>query len=167
MRWFCVVRLILLSAPRFAQQGLPAQVYACANIEDAAQRHACFDALVPELRKAGGTPPVAKAPPAAVARSSPLTAPVLSPAEVAAARAAPKDSEVDEVRLAVKAIDQGRDGKYRFTMENGQLWRQLDTVKLRNLGQGPWQAEIRKGALGSYVLTVEGQRTPVRVERRN
>ena len=165
MRWFCVVPFMLLSAPAFAQQGLPAQVYACANIEDAGQRHACFDALVPELKKAGGAP-VAKAPPVAAARS-PLTAPVLSPAEAAVAKAAPKGNDIDEVRLAVKAIDEGRDGKYRFSMENGQLWRQLDTVKLRNLGRGPWQVEIRKAAMGSYMLTVDGQRAAVRVERMN
>jgi hypothetical protein len=66
----------------------------------------------------------------------------------------------------VKAIDTGRDGKYRFTMENGQVWKQLDTVKLRNIGNGPWTAEVRKAALGSYLLTIDKQ-PAVRVERVN
>ena len=168
MRWFCAVPFMLLSGPAFAQQGLPAQVYACANVEDAGQRHACFDALVPELKKAGGGAPAAKAPQTAsraAPAQSPLTAPVLSAPEARAAKAE-KDKEVDQVRLAVKAIETSRNGKYRFTMENGQVWRQIDTIKLRNIGSGPWTAEIRKAALGSYLLTVDKQ-AAVRVERVN
>jgi hypothetical protein len=159
MRWLCVVPFMLLSANAFAQQGLPAQVYACANLADAVQRHACFDALVPELRKAGGSAIVAKPTP------SPLTAPVLSPAEAKSAKAG-RDTSVDRISVAVKSIATGLDGKYRFTMENGQVWKQLDTVKLRNLGAGPWSAEIRKAALGSFLLTV-GRSQAVRVERMN
>jgi hypothetical protein len=168
MRWYCVVPFMLLSAPAFAQQGLPTQVYACAKVEDAAQRHACFDALVPELKKAGGGTSGAEAPSAAAQAGpaqSPLTAPVLSASEARAAKAE-KEKEIDQVRLPVKAIDTGRDGKYRFTMENGQVWKQLDTVKLRNIGNGPWTAEVRKAALGSYLLTVDRQ-PAVRVERVN
>ena len=165
MRWFCVVPFMLLSAPAFAQQGLPAQVYACANVEDTARRHSCFDALVPELKKAGGAEPAAKAPQEPQAQSA-LTAPVLSPAEAKAAITAKREAEVSRVALPVKTIETGRDGKYRFTMENGQVWRQLDTVKLRNLGNGPWTAEIRKAALGSYLLTVN-KLAAVSVERVN
>ena len=165
MRWFSVVPFIMLSAPAFAQQGLPAQVYACANVEDASQRHSCFDALVPELKKAGGAAPAAKALQEAQAQSA-LTAPVLSQAEAKAAKTAKREVEVSRVALPVKAIETGRDGKYRFTMENGQVWKQLDTVKLRNLGNGPWTAEIRKAALGSYLLTVNKQ-AAVSVERVN
>jgi hypothetical protein len=168
MRWFCVVPFMLLSAPAFAQQGLPAQVYACANVEEAGQRHACFDALVPELKKAGGGAPAGKAPQTTLQPAPPqsqLTAPVLSVSEARAAKAE-KEREIDQVRLPVKAIDTGRDGKYRFTMENGQVWKQLDTVKLRNIGSGPWTAEVRKAALGSYLLTMDKQ-AAVRVERVN
>lgn len=168
MRWFFVVPFMLLSTPAFAQQGLPAQVYACANMKDAAQRHACFDALVPELKKAAGQAPAARAAgPASQATpaQSPLTAPVLSAAEAGAAKAG-RENEIDRIRLPVKAIDAGRDGKYRFTMDNGQVWRQVGTTKLRNLGDGPWTAEIRKAALGSYLLTVDKQ-AGVRVERVN
>lgn len=157
---------MLLSVPAFAQQELPAQVYACAGIENASQRHACFDGLVPELRMAGSQAAATK-PPSAEPDRSPLTAPVLSAAEAAAVRVAPRENEVDRIALGVTAIGAEGDGKYRFTMENGQIWRQLDTVRLRNLGKGPWRAEIRKAALGSYLLTLDGQRASVRVERLN
>jgi hypothetical protein len=168
MRWFCVVPFMLLSGPAFAQQGLPAQVYACANIEDADQRHSCFDALAPELKRLGGTP-AAKAPAPTVQAApaqSPLTAPVLSTAESKAARAGKEKNEVDRISQGVKTISTGGDGKYRFTLENGQVWRQLDSTKLRNLGDGPWKAEIRKAALGSFLLAID-ERPAVRVERVN
>jgi hypothetical protein len=90
---------------------------------------------------------------------------VLSTAEAKAAKAQ-KETDVDKVSFAVKTIATGGDGKYRFTLENGQIWKQLDTVKLRNLGGGPWKAEIRKAALGSYLLTMDKQ-AAVRVERVN
>lgn len=160
MRCLCVTPFMLLSVPAFAQQALPAQVYACADIEDVSQRHSCFDALVPELRKAGSAGAVVHP-----AQQSALTAPVLSASEARAARAE-KDVSPDRADFTVKAIATGADGKYRFTMENGQVWRQVDTAKLRNLGKGPWAAEIRKASLGSFLLTV-GKSAAVRVERVN
>ena len=61
-------------------------------------------------------------------------------------------------------MSEGAGGKLRLTMENGQVWRQVDTTRLRNVGQGPWTAEIKKAALGSFMLTLNDGR-PVRVER--
>jgi hypothetical protein len=152
---------MLLSAPAFAQQGLPAQVYACAGIEEANRRHACFDALVPELKKAGAGPVSLGSTP-----QSALTAPVLSASEAKAIASASKEVSPDKASFTVTAVTKAADGKHRFTMENGQIWRQLDTVKLRNLGAGPWAAEIRKASLGSFLLTID-KSAAVRVERVN
>ncbi len=66
--------------------------------------------------------------------------------------------------LAIKQINKGADGKLVFVMENGQVWRQTDTIKLAGLGKGPWEAEVRKAMLGSFMLKVDG-RTAVRVKR--
>jgi hypothetical protein len=170
-RSFVVLAFMLVSAPALAQEKLPAQVYACAKIDDAGQRHACFDALVPELKKAA--PAIASAPSSALqqqqvatlglpAAPNPLTAPVATPG-----LGKPKSEEVDMVQLAVQAIGTGGDGKARITMANGQVWRQVDTGRLRNIGDGPpWTAKIRKGALGSYLMTV-GNSQGVHVERVN
>jgi hypothetical protein len=181
MRVLTVVPFILLSgavlAPcAMAQEAPLAKVYACADIEDAGQRHSCFDALIPELKASRAATFGRSTKPAkpqqqadvfgkSASKPSPLTAPVKTPADVKATPAAEK--EVDRLSLAVKSISTGIDGKYRFTMENGQIWRQVDTEKLRNLGSGPWTAEIRKAALGSFLLTVGGQPRPVRVQRMN
>lgn len=160
MRCLVVVPFMLLSGQALAQEGLPAQVYACAGMEEASQRHACFDALVPELKRAQGATAVTGAAP-----KSALTAPVLSASEVQAAKAE-KEASPDRATFTVTAITRASDGKYRLTMDNGQIWRQVDTTRLRNLGEGPWTAEIRKAALGSFLLTV-GDSAAVRVERVN
>ena len=97
------------------------------------------------------------------APSSPLTAPVLKPGGAKALR----DQGIDRASYGVKAITIGVDGKARFNLENGQIWKQVDTTKLRNLGDGPWTAEIRKAAMGSYLLTLGNKSVAVRVERVN
>ncbi len=162
--------MVMLAAPAMAQDKLQQQVYACANIADDGQRHACFDALVPELKKQGQ---MAASQPAQAqqqqqvanlglpSKSSALTAPVGTPG-------APKPpAEPDKVRMNVTSISMGSDGKARITMENGQVWRQVDTGKLRNIGDGPpWTAEVRKAALGSFLLKL-GNSQAVHVERVN
>ncbi len=167
MRWLVVLPFMLVSGAALAQPpSLLDRAEDCAVIDDAAQRHACFDALVPDLKK-GRSPAVAsvaKPSPAAPPQSA-LTAPVATPEQVAAAKAA-KDTEVTEVNLPVKSITQSADGKYRFTMENGQIWKQTDTTKLRAIGSGPWTAQIREASLGSYLLTLGNSRA-VRVQRMN
>lgn len=169
-----LIPFMLLSCPALAQTAPIEKVYACVDVAEANQRHACFDALLPELRRARNgaiaipTTPTVRlqqqtadlgAPPPP---PSPLTAPVVPPGN----RAAVAPPSIDRATLAVKSIVAGADGKMRFTMENGQIWKQVDTTRLRNLGSGPWTAEIRKAALGSYLLTIN-KSAAVRVERVN
>lgn len=175
MRLHYVALFMLLSCPAAAQQGAMEKVLGCADIVEAGERHACFDALIPELKRArgdlvGSTAPAEAKPPLQAAEfgaprapASPLTAPVLSDNR---AGAIPTPRAPDRVTLEVKSISAGGDGKLQFTMENGQVWKQVDTTRLRNLGAGPWSAEIRKAAFGSYLLTVD-RSAAVRVERVN
>lgn len=158
------------------------KVFACANTADAGKRHACYDALGPELKAAeaarGGTAAVAPAPAPASQptqtqkveafgspgpAASPLTATTVEPPKTKSAK--PKaDKEVDKVKLPVKSIQKAGDGRLRFTMENGQVWKQADDTGLPGLGNGPWTAEIKKGAIGTFMLSING-RAAVRVVR--
>ena len=160
MRVFIFAALIpIIAAPAVAQEALHKKVYACAQMADAGQRHSCFDSLVPELKKAGesqfGATPAPK--------TSPLTVPVVT-AETPKAPKTP--SEPEKVSLGVKSMSRSTDGKLRFTMENGQVWKQIDTTTLRNIGEAPWTAEIRKASFGSFLLSLNGGKA-VRVERVN
>ena len=52
-----------------------------------------------------------------------------------------------------------------FYMTNGQVWRQTDNGSVRIPRNGPNTAEIRRGAMTSYLLRVNGQGRAIRVER--
>jgi len=53
-----------------------------------------------------------------------------------------------------------------FYMENGQVWRQTDNGRVRvPRNQDNLTAEIRRGAMSSYLLRINGQGRAIRVER--
>lgn len=172
MRAAALIAFAFLSAPALAQEGLVVRAEKCADISDTMKRHACFDALVPDLKKAEGAgaaaAPAAPAPASkselqlsfAEPKESSLTAKSVKPAPKA-----DRPPEVNKASFNVKAIDRTADGSMIFTMENGQVWQQIDTVTLHNLGRGPWTAEIQKAAMGSYLLTIGKTTATVRVKR--
>jgi hypothetical protein len=179
MRHVAILGLAFLTAPALAQQAPLDKVYACAGVTDGAARLACFDAAVAGLRTAteSGSAVVVeraqieKAEKEAFGLATPsLTALAESaaasatPAASTAAKPAEKPKTLDSVTLAVKSIEKNADGSYRFVMENGQVWRQTDQLRLAGLGKGPWTADIRKAAMGTFMLKL-GDRTAVRVRR--
>ncbi|MDP3492485.1 MAG: hypothetical protein Q8R82_05185 [Hyphomonadaceae bacterium] len=155
MRLFIFAVLFpVMTAPALAQGALQGKLVGCANIADAAQRHACFDALVPELKQISeaqfGAPAV---------KPSALTAPI---GAVAAAPAAP--AEPDKVKLQISSVSRSADGLVTFMMENGQVWTQADNKQLGSYNKGPWSAEIRKAMGGSFLMQINGGGS-IRVKR--
>jgi hypothetical protein len=165
--------MALVALPAAAQEAPLEKVYACAGVTDSAQRLACFDAAVAGLKQAESSGGLAvvnreqieKAEKEAFGLATPsLSALADSVRSGSAAPAAEKPKSLDRVTFPVKSVSKGPDGKYRFVMENGQEWRQTDSIRLPSAGKGPWQAEIRKGAMGSYMLKLDNS-TAVRVRR--
>ncbi|GAA0541739.1 hypothetical protein FHS83_000179 [Rhizomicrobium palustre] len=72
--------------------------------------------------------------------------------------AAKEPQEVQEVRGKVTAVDLGKTGKFTVTLDNGQVWRQIesDTGRARFSKQGD-TVVISHGLLGSYNLVFEGR----------
>ena len=181
MRVHVLVCLIALTAaPALAQEAPLTRVYACTDVVDATARLACFDAAVAGLKQqqAGGDLAVVSrqqvqkvekeafglsVPSASelVASAGPASA---APAGVTAPARSEKARPLDRVSLGVKSVSKGADGKAVITMDNGQVWKQTDTTKLKIQGKGPWTAEVRKAALGSYMLSVD-DRPSIRVKR--
>ena len=52
-----------------------------------------------------------------------------------------------------------------FHMTNGQVWRQTDSTRVRMPRGEGHTAEIRRGAMTSYLLRVNGEGRAIRVER--
>lgn len=177
MRLVAVLVLALSAAPAFAQQAPLDKVYACADEKDDGKRLACYDAAVGGLKLAQGAGSVVVVERAQIEKAKQdafgLAAPPRTDlAQAAAAPAAatatpaPKNASalLDNVTLAVKSVEKRPDGTYRFVMENGQVWIQNDTRNLGPIGKGPWMAEIKKSAMGSFMLKLDG-RTAVWVKR--
>ena len=71
------------------------------------------------------------------------------------------DTNLKEVVQPVKSI-RGKRGGLVIYLENGQIWRQIDSKQLRNNGQS--EAQIYEAALGSYKMKLDGG-LAFRVER--
>jgi len=176
MRIVFVSVLALCAAPAFGQGTQPLEkVYACAAMADSAARLACYDTAVAGLKKAqsGGDVAVVsrdqiqKAEKDAFGLQRPALAELVEKPASAAAAIGPKAADVqspDKVTLAIKQVSTGADGRYRFVMENGQVWRQTDEVSLERLKDPGLTAEINKAALGTFMMKI-GNRKAIRVKR--
>ena len=157
---------ILAAGSALAQQAPLEKVYACAGITKSEDRLACYDAAVSGLKQAeasGGVAVVSKEQIAAAERQSfGLASPSLNDvARSAAPAAAP--APLEKVDANITEVTKRPNGLLRFTLDNGQVWEEFDGSFGRLIGL-PLKAEIRKGALGGFMIKV-GEKAPVRVRR--
>lgn len=76
------------------------------------------------------------------------------------------DGRVNVVRMQIERIEEVRRNNYRFHMENGQVWRQVDSRAVtlpRN--RDNMTAEIQRAAVSSYLLRINGRSRAIRVTR--
>jgi hypothetical protein len=177
------IALAPMAATANAQQGSPAggegaglaPLYACMSVAAVDARVACFDKAAADLKAGEAAGRVTVLTPKAIEQAqvatfgaadagvSAVTSAVRA-TSTPGATAIPRPAELNRVTLAVTAIEPAPGGNRRFVMENGQVWRQTDGLAIPRVGQGPWTAEIRKAAVGSFLLKLDGK-TAVRVQR--
>lgn len=145
----------------------PALLIECRAIAEDAARLACYD----RLAKAQAVPAKPEAAPPAPGPASPGVAeptpeelfghdPATSEAMV---REAAGIGRVDEIRSRVAAVRSAPDGKLVLTLDNNQVWAQLDSPAP---GVAPGaEVSIRRAAFGSYLLSVAGTPRGIRVRR--
>ncbi|NIW23919.1 MAG: hypothetical protein GWN29_04770 [Gammaproteobacteria bacterium] len=147
-----------------AQQASPADDLArCAEIATDTVRLACFDALARELEERTDTnrttpEPNEELPAAGIPQDINEDA---FGAELIGGREA---LGPDEIQSRLIGEFTGWRGNTTFTLENGQTWRQAEGGRLVFRADAPL-ITIRRGAFGSYRLTVEGVNRAVRVRR--
>lgn len=77
------------------------------------------------------------------------------------------ENDPQDLTTTIITGDKTKSGLYAFKLENGQIWRQIRSDRVK--GYVPKLAgksvTIRKGTLGSYFLKLEGRRSAIRVER--
>lgn len=144
------------------------QVYRCADTTDDAQRLACYDAAVGQLRSAQQTGELAvidRAGAAVVDRESfgfslPNLARLLP---FGGDRDESSAEQPQEQTFTIERIVEGRE-RNTFVMSNGQIWVQSETRSARHVRVGH-HVTIRRAAMGSFMLVPERGGAGLRVRR--
>ncbi len=116
----------------------------CAAIADSAERLKCFDRAAP------------------AAKDSQLPKPADFGKPVARVPEAP------QIVAAVRQLSRTVRGRAVFVLDNGQVWRQLDSDDSNILEPAPGamlKVTIARGLLDSYNLTIEGRSSLIKVRR--
>lgn len=79
------------------------------------------------------------------------------------------DGQIDRIRLQVASIDRRGYNDLFFTMTNGQVWERVAGPNLARLPDPEREeifVEIRRAAVGSYLMQINGRGAAHRVQRR-
>ena len=170
MRKFILPLLVLAaSGPAFAQSSTLDKVYACTGITKAEERLACFDGAVAGFKQAQAKGDVRVVTKEQAVEAEKQAFGLRTPDAATAARASvgvapPTPKPIENVMLKLTAANKRPDGKYRFTMEDGQVWEQIDSDSVSSVKKFPASAEIKTAMMGSFMLKIDGGRG-IRVRR--
>ena len=74
------------------------------------------------------------------------------------------NTQLNQITLILSKARQGADGYWTLTMEDGQIWHQIEEESHFSDPKLGGQVTIKKGAVGNYFLKMDNQRA-IRVER--
>lgn len=161
--WTLVLTALLLSNAALADD---TALKKCRALTDSAARLACYDAI-----------PIGavSAPTAASAVSTRTAAPVVSNAAAAAKpvpapsatfglQATAPDAVLDRIESSIVGEFEGWRPNSRIRFANGQVWQVADDTS-RSLDLKNPKVAVRRGALGSFYLEIEGTNHSPRVRR--
>jgi hypothetical protein len=154
--------------------GLPGLAVArdCADIQDGAERLACYDAEHEAARRKNETPPPAPSDPSR-AGSNPPPAPgreVSADTDVAVPADAPAefgkkemvDRPAEYIEASIEKVTEAGGLDY-LTLDNGQVWREIQDSHLRFRPGG--KVTISEGVLSSFDLKLQGYNKIAKVKR--
>jgi hypothetical protein len=185
---FLLLLILATAATAAIAQTADAELRRCRAIGDAQARLACYDAL--PLAAAAAAPaaaPVTRAAPVAVpapaataavaaAAAPAAAAPVAAPMP-AAASAAPATADAASFGLPskadeVKAITSHIPGRFegwsrdtRIRLANGQVWQVVESGRVYYPNLENPKVTVRRAALGSFLMDIEGVAATPRVRR--
>jgi hypothetical protein len=136
-----LVALLCIGGAALAADGTLAEARRCAEMQDSLQRLVCYDRLF-----AGE--PLAAAPAAPAASSADFGSETLKRSvEEREAEAGPRS-----VTATVKSLSQTRPNVFRVTLDNGQVWQQMDKDSMFHVAVGD-TVEINRGSMGGYTMS--------------
>ena len=164
----------ITSAPLAGAAELPQTITDCREINSAVVRLDCYDQAVDAQQSVADEPAAEMVAPVAAAKSTaaPEASTQMSPEALfgknvvevqKTVQAATGTKDIDRLESLVSKIRISASGKAIITLDNGQVWTQVDSSRLRLSGYD--RVVIRKASLGSYMLTKVGSKTSMRVKR--
>jgi len=156
-------KLLLPLLLLFAQPALPADdaLAQCRQITDIAERVACYDKIV-DSRYPVEPPELIKA------KSVPDAQSLFGTNDADAKRIVETSlaiEQITQIEAVVTDVRKSATRKLTVTLDNGQIWRQLDSQTLL-LKKGE-AVIVRKASLGSYLMEKQSGGRSIRVKRAN
>ena len=137
----------------------------CQSVADGVQRLACFDRTVTGMAQAeakGDLVTIDREQRRAVRRQAfGLTLPTLAMFD-----RGEKGEEADRITAKIASAVTTGGGKLIVTLDDGAVWRQIDNNDVYRTPHAGSTAVIRKAALGSFMMNIDGQ-SSIRVHRDN
>lgn len=171
---FAILVLSLPAATAFADE-LRDKLDACNELTDADARLACYDAAVDRSKQSTASGPAPANPqPAAPAQAEPAKtgAGTLSQEDLfgksgeeveRTVQEATGNAPIDSLSATVSKLQRYSYDKVLITLDNGQVWKQIDGSSLRlRVGDA---VEIERASLGSFMLKKQGSNRTMRVSR--
>lgn len=151
-------------APAQARPELLSRLIDCRAIADASARLACYDAGAAALDSAEkqGDVVVIDREQVGVARRQLFGFALPSMPDLFQRGEQP--DTLDAIETSLTRAGQYAEGKWTFTLADGSIWRQIDSEPVRFRNREGQAVRVRRAALGSFLLTVDGSRA-VRVRR--
>lgn len=153
-----------LSPQRAAAQSPP-----CTAIEDDAERLRCYDQAL-RSAPAPAPAPIAQTPTAPPAQSASVNASSATAAPAPAAAATPppqqtpqQSADKESIPLVIVGVRTLQGRETIFTTQDGATWVQNDSQRIAGLPAAPFEAELKRGAMGSQFLVPKSGGRAIRV----
>lgn len=164
---------VFSALPANAAEDVHDELQKCAAIRNAAERLFCFDSLAAGAGAGhqAQSAPRAATPPSRAANTSPAAMPRQTPPPAASRSDGEFGLELQNTREGPQSITSRYDGTFNgwtgdteFPLENGQVWKQVESDRLALTAERP-TITIRRGWFGVFYLKVEGANKQIRVKR--
>jgi hypothetical protein len=142
--------LLLFATPAFANNEA---LLECRQIKDIAERVACYDGIVDSLSESSPIPDAQSLFGKDDAEASRIVQTTLA------------IEQIDRIEAQVTDIRRSATRKLVITLDNGQVWRQLDNQTLR-LKSGE-SVVVREASLNSFLMEKKSGGRSIRVKRAN
>jgi hypothetical protein len=147
--------LVAAGPARATAPATTAEFLACAAEKDDARRLACFDAAVDRARAAPANPaPAVVAAPLSQEEKFGLRGEL----KQEKAQKVPELQELEQLQAQVTKVSTKPHGELVVTLENGQVWTEIQTNSGARVKAGD-RVAIKPGALGSFLLVAPNGRS--------